>query len=112
MPSAPGSNVTDGGFGAIVDRYEGRDEVTLGTGFGSNPGLRVGGKIFAMETRGDLVVKLPEARVDALVEQGTATRFEPGTGRVMREWAAVPPVHAGEWDGLADEAFTFVGGNR
>jgi hypothetical protein len=106
---APPNPVTDELFAPIVARFEGRDGITLGTGFGSNPGLRIHGKIFAMLTGGRLVVKLPKARVDELVASGSAVRFEPGAGRVMREWASVTPDSAGDWADLADEALMFVG---
>jgi hypothetical protein len=72
-------------------------------------GLRVKGKIFAMHVRGDCVVKLPRARVDALVASGAGRRFEPGPGRIMKEWVAVPPG-AADWVVLAREAYAFVKG--
>ena len=84
--------------------------VTSGTGFGRNAGLRIGGKIFAMLVGGELVVKLPKDRVDELVASGAARRFEPGTGRVMKEWASVPTTSSRRWRALADDARTFVGG--
>jgi len=96
-------------YSEITAAYRGRAGVTEGTGFGSNPGLRVGGKIFAMLVRGELVVKLPAARVTELVEAGRASAFDAGKGRPMREWASVPVAHAGRWDALVAEAFGFVG---
>jgi hypothetical protein len=86
----------------------GRD-VTTGTGFGTNPGLRVSGKIFAMLVRGELVVKLPTDRVDELVEAGVARRFDAGKGRPMKEWASVPANASRRWKGLVEEAKGFVG---
>jgi len=86
----------------------GRD-VTTGTGFGTNPGLRVSGKIFAMLVRGELVVKLPKDRVDELVDAGVARRFDAGKGRPMKEWASVPANVSRRWRGLVDEAKLFVG---
>ncbi|HKI29663.1 MAG TPA: hypothetical protein VKB32_09595 [Actinomycetota bacterium] len=83
--------------------------VTGGTGFGTNEGLRVSGKIFAMLVRGDLVVKLPRGRVDELVEAGAARRFDAGKGRPMKEWASVPASASRRWKGLVEEARTFVG---
>lgn len=70
--------------------------------------LKVGGKIFAMPAQGTLVVKLPAARVDALVEKGRGQRFDPGHGRVMKEWIALAEAEA-DWLSLAREARTFVG---
>ena len=87
----------------------GRD-VTTGTGFGANEGLRVSGKIFAMLVRGELVVKLPKDRVDALVEKGAARRFDAGKGRPMKEWASVPASASRRLKGLVEEARVFVGG--
>ena len=82
--------------------------VTPGTGFGSSPGLRIGGKIFAMLIKGELVVKLPRPSVDQLVAAGTARRFDPGHGRLMKEWATVPLATTEGWERLADEALQFV----
>jgi hypothetical protein len=83
-------------------------EVTQGTGFGSAPGLRVGGKIFAMCVKDELVVKLPKQRVDELVAARAATQFDPGHGRLMKEWASVPESSE-DWERLAGEALRFVG---
>jgi TfoX/Sxy family transcriptional regulator of competence genes len=82
--------------------------VTSGTGFGTNEGLRVSGKIFAMLVRGELVVKLPRDRVDELVDAGAARRFDAGKGRPMKEWASVPASASRRWRGLVEEARTFV----
>ena len=95
-------------FGRLAQRFVDDPAVTHGTGFGSNPGLRVGGRIFAMLVRDQLVVKVPRTRVDELVASGQGARFEPGTGKVMTEWASVPPGSSADWDALATEAFDFV----
>jgi hypothetical protein len=66
-------------------------------------------KIYAMLVSGELVVKLPKARVDELVGTGVGRRFEPGTGRVMKEWLSVPPTASRRWKALVREAKDFVG---
>lgn len=74
--------------------------------FGSM-GLKVGGKVFAMLVKGRLVVKLPKERVEALVASGGGEYFDPGHGRIMKEWVAVEPGN-GDWQSLAREAKHFV----
>src|SRR5262249_43317713 len=83
--------------------------VTVEKGWGSaNVALKVRGKIFAMTIGGDLVLKLPRERVDALGDGGSGTRFDPRRdGRVMKEWAVVPPG-GDSWSKLAKEAHRFV----
>jgi hypothetical protein len=109
MPGKPSAQTAeiDPRLARIARDYAGDRRVTLGKLFASH-GLKVDGKIFAMVVRGNLVVKLPRARVDALVASGAARQFDPGHGRLMKEWAelagARPP-----WAGLVREAFEFVG---
>src|SRR3954447_16615859 len=62
-----------------------------------------------MFPRGELVVKLPKARVDELVDAGAGRRFDPGHGRVMKEWIVVAPGKA-DWLPLPDEAVADLGG--
>jgi hypothetical protein len=78
-------------------------------GFGTNA-LKVNKKIFAMLASDDrFVVKLPGARVDALVAGGFGERFDPRRhGRVMKEWLVVGPGHEARWLALAKEAMEFV----
>ncbi len=57
---------------------------------------------------GRLVLKLPRQRVDELVGSGAGRRFDPGHGRVMKEWVTIAPRHGRDWGDLAREARQFV----
>jgi hypothetical protein len=71
--------------------------------------LKVDGKIFAMvSSQGRFVVKLPRQRVEALTTSGDGTPYDPGHGRVMREWLSIEPSSSLDWIELAREAFEFV----
>src|SRR5713101_3678529 len=77
--------------------------------FGSS-GLKINDKIFAMiSSKGKFVVKLPRERVDALVAAGAGERFDPGHGRLMKEWLTVATTSEARWLRLAREAMEFVG---
>jgi hypothetical protein len=90
---------------AVADR----PEVTIGRAL-NNLGLMTGGKLFAFIKDGDLVLKLPAARIDALIESHDARRFERGQGTPMREWIVMPTQASGDWPGLVREACDFVAG--
>jgi len=70
--------------------------------------LKVDGKIFAMLARGELVLKLSRQHVDDLVASGLGMRFDPGHGRLMKEWVVFPPAR-GSHCRSQGEARRFVG---
>jgi hypothetical protein len=95
---------------AAVLRAEGAADTPAASGRGFGAGaLKAGGRIFAMPAQGTVVLKLPAVRVEALVAAGRGRRFDPGHGRVMREWIALAGSEDG-WLDLAREARAFVGG--
>ena len=102
-------------YATLVEALLSQADVTVGspgkTGFGSSA-LQIRGKIFAMLVKGRLVVKLPRQRVDALVASGDGERFDPGHGRLMKEWFSLAPTSEAGWLPLATEAMELVGSRR
>jgi hypothetical protein len=78
-----------------------------GSGFGRGA-VRFQNKIFVMFVRGHLVLKLPAARVDALVASGDGVRFDANKGTPMKEWLSLDPESALPWLPLAREALEFA----
>lgn len=75
--------------------------------FGSTS-LKTDGKIFAMLVKDRLVVKLSAARVGELVDDGVGERFDPGHGRIQKEWLNVQGSDPDQWRDLAVESEAFV----
>lgn len=102
-------------YAAVVKALAGKSGVTHSgaggskQGFGANA-LKVNNRIFAMLASDDrFVVKLPRARVDALVAERHGERFDPRrNGRVMTEWLVVGRGREAQWLALAREAMEFV----
>lgn len=71
---------------------------------------RVGGEFLALvDFKGSgLVVKLPKARVEELIEAGVGEPFAPA-GKVFKEWVAVPEADRKRWKALLLEGVAFVG---
>jgi hypothetical protein len=88
-------------------RYGNDDGIGRGRAFGSNA-LKTDGRIFTLFSHDRLVVKLPAKRVEALVTEGTGRRFDPGHGRLMREWLDVGIEDLETWRALAVEALSYV----
>src|SRR4029450_13837796 len=98
-------------FASIAQSQLSMPGVTAGTGFGRSEGLRISGQIFATLVRGELVVKLPRDRVEALTAAGVGHPFDPGHGRLMKEWVAVTPGASRRWRNLVEDAPAFVAAN-
>ncbi len=98
-------------FAALSSALGDRAGVSTARMFGSD-GLKISGKVFAILLKGRLVVKLPAPRVEELIAAGAGARFDPGHGRLMREWVAVEPEAPLDWLALADEAMRYVGEAR
>jgi len=97
-------------FGQIVAAVADEDGVTVGAGRGFGTGtLQVDGRIFAMSNDAGLVLKLPAARVAALLADGAGLPFDAGKGRPMKEWVIVPWEGGVDLAALAGEARAFVG---
>jgi hypothetical protein len=105
------SPVRESRFALVVSAFADDRQVAppgTGKGFGSGA-LKVAGKIFAMiSSKGEFVVKLSEDRVNELVAAGKGCRFDPGRGRVMKEWLVVTADHK-LWIPLAKEARKLLG---
>lgn len=86
-----------------------RDDTEEGTLMNSRC-LRVQGDFVAMVApSGQMVVKLPAARVQELVDQGVGEPFAPAK-RVFKEWLAVVGTDEARWRDLLHEAHAFVRG--
>ncbi len=94
-------------FAPVVAAFARDRSVSQKRMFSSHSVLNVNGKIFAMLVKDKIVVKLPRQRVDELVGARKGGYFDPGHGRLMKEWIA---VEAGRmnWVDLATEAYRFV----
>jgi hypothetical protein len=100
----------DDGFALVASAFADDRQVSptgSGKGFGSGA-RKVNGKIFAMmSSKEHFVVKLSEERVNALIAAGSGTRFDPGHGRLMKEWLVVADRKF--WVPLAREARNLMG---
>jgi hypothetical protein len=95
-------------FLRVTDAFAHDRQVTQNDkkGFGSGA-LKLNGKIFAMmSSKGQFVVKLPKERVDELVASGQGEYFDPGHGRLMKEWVVIKGTKT-PWIDLAKEAYRF-----
>ena len=102
-------------YAALVARLaalSGVTSISEGKGFGSSGQLKVKGRIFAMLVRGELVLKLPRARVEELVAQRQGVHFDAGKGKPMKEWFVLSPTSSKPWSPLAQEALDFVSAKR
>jgi hypothetical protein len=88
------SDAADALYAVLAARYAAKPAAGQSKGFGSNA-LKVNGKIFASLSRGRLLVKLPEARVDLLIKSKKGLRFSTGVSRKNGSPSGRPPRRNG-----------------
>ena len=98
--------MTDESWADLVDRFVDGD-VTTGHMFGC-AGLRTGRRFFAIRWHDQLVLKLPAARLEGLVEAGDGRPFEPMEGRRMNGWLVL--AERPDPGDLVEEARAYVAG--
>jgi hypothetical protein len=106
-PAKKNTGDIDPSFMPVVAAFADDPHVSRGKMFGSSSVLSVNGKVFAMLVKDRFVAKLPRERVDELVSGGRGAYFDPGHGRLMKEWVTVNAKQAA-WIELAREAYRFV----
>lgn len=96
-------------FASLVRTLSRRTGVVLAPGFGSSHAvLKIRGKVFAIFTPDQMVVKLPKERVDAMCCNRGFSQFDPRkNGQLMKEWLVVPGSDRRR-AALAREALEFV----
>ena len=71
--------------------------------------LKIKKKMFAFPTKdGNIIVKLPKERVTELLGSGEGLPYDPGNGKIMKEWVIIPEDHSEKWIDYASEAKEFA----
>jgi TfoX/Sxy family transcriptional regulator of competence genes len=82
-------------------------DVTVLSGTGAQ-GMKFKGKMFAMFTKGQILLKLPSARVDELIASGEGLPYDAGTGKTMKNWVLIPETRKDSWVKYCEEAKNFL----
>ncbi|GAB4515531.1 MAG: hypothetical protein OHK0046_19240 [Anaerolineae bacterium] len=97
---------------AVIDALvSNMPNVVVGKAFGY-PAYKINGKVFAFVGSAGVALKLPEARVQELIQNHEHMHsFEPSPGTVWREWVSIdrekPTDHQQDMD-LLEESMQFV----
>jgi len=70
--------------------------------------LKIKKKMFAFPNKENIVVKLPKERVKELLNSGEGLPYDPGNGKIMKEWVIIPFDYSDKWIAYAKEAMKFA----
>jgi len=93
-------------YADIKNHFRDADGVTVREGRGAQ-GIKADSVMFAMFFKGDLLLRLPVARVTELVDHGDGRPYDPGTGP-MNDRVVVPYGKQSLWIALAEESQAYV----
>lgn len=70
--------------------------------------LKTSKKMFAMYNKGNFIVKLSKERVKELIISGEGLPYDPGNGKIMKEWVIIHEKYINRWIEYASEAKKFA----
>ncbi len=70
--------------------------------------LKIKKKMFAFLNKGNITVKLPKERVTELLSSGEGLPYDPGNGKIMKEWVIIPLKDSDKWINFAKEGMRFA----
>jgi hypothetical protein len=73
-------------------------------------GLKYGKKLFAMFSKGDLLIKLSPERVTEVLASGDGLPYDPGTGKPMKNIVLIPVSKKDLWIKYCEEAHVYMAG--
>ena len=87
----------------IKEHFLGLDEVQK-----SGESLKIRRKMFVFHSGEKLVLKLPKERVTEFLNSGEGLPYDPGNGKIMKEWVIIPYEQKDKWWDLTEEAMNFA----
>ena len=82
-------------------------DVTVLSGTGAQ-GIKFKGKMFAMFTKGHILLKLSPDRVSEIITSGEGLPYDAGTGKPMKNWVNIPETNKESWIKYCEEAKDFL----
>ncbi|MHA1121684.1 MAG: hypothetical protein ACTSUW_06085 [Candidatus Heimdallarchaeota archaeon] len=70
--------------------------------------LKIKRKMFVFLNKENITVKLPKERVTELLESGEGLPYDPGNGKIMKEWVTIPLASLDKWIAYANEGMKFA----
>ena len=70
--------------------------------------LKIKKKMFVFLTKDNITVKLPKERVTELLESCEGLPYDPGNGKIMKEWVTIPLQSSEKWTAFVEEGMRFA----
>lgn len=93
-------------YSELREHFSRVDSVQVNSGRGAQ-GIKLGGKMFAMFYKGDLLLKLDPKRVTQVVESGDGQLHDPGTGKPMKDRVLIRQTNKDRWVALCEESMRY-----